>query len=206
MSASQTGTSGFSWRIGRGVLVADAAEHRHRRLGPEWRMAGAHRVQQAPQAELVGAGVDALAPRLLGGHVLRRARDDPALAVARVGGGAGQPEVRDPDPLHAVLEQDVGGLDVAVHQPLRVGRGEARGDLHADPEHLGDRQRPLAVDPLLQRDPRDVLHHEVGNSLPASRRRGWRRRARGRPRPPPSPRGRTASVPTPGTRAGDRGP
>ena len=36
------------------------------------------------------------------------------------------------------LEPDVGRLDVAVDQPLSVGRGQSLGDLAADPQDLGD--------------------------------------------------------------------
>ena len=36
----------------------------------------------------------------------------------------------------AVLQQDVGRLDVAVDQALGVGRRQPAGDLHADAQHL----------------------------------------------------------------------
>ena len=51
----------------------------------------------------------------------------------------------------AVLQQDVGRLDVAVDQPLGVGRRQAGGRLHADAQDLRQLQRPAAVEPLLQR-------------------------------------------------------
>ncbi len=58
------------------------------------------------------------------------------LRQAGVGGGPGQAEVGDLDPLDAVFQQDVGRLDVAVDQPLGVGGGQAGGRLHADAQDL----------------------------------------------------------------------
>ena len=49
----------------------------------------------------------------------------PDLRQAGVVGGAGQAEVGDLDALDAVLQQDVGRLDVAMDQPLRVGGRQA---------------------------------------------------------------------------------
>ena len=70
----------------------------------------------------------------------------PRLRQAGVVGGAGQAEVGELDALHAVLQQDVGRLDVAVDQPLRVRRRQAAGDLEADAQDLLDLQRPAAAD------------------------------------------------------------
>ena len=67
----------------------------------------------------------------------------PLCVIAGVVDRAGQAEIGDRDPLDAVLQQDVGRLDVAMHEPLRVGRGQPGGDLHADAQHLRHRQRPF---------------------------------------------------------------
>ena len=75
-------------------------------------------------------------PACSGRHVLRRAGDDAALRQAGVVDRPGQAEVGDLDALDAVLQQDVGRLDVAVDQPLGVGRRQAGGRLHADAEDL----------------------------------------------------------------------
>ena len=83
IASSQAGTSGLISRSGRGSSSADAAEHGQRRLGPERRMAGAHRVERAAQAEQVGAVVDRLAAGLLRGHVVRRAGHDAAAGQRR---------------------------------------------------------------------------------------------------------------------------
>src|SRR5262249_42102993 len=75
----------------------------------------------------------------------------------------GQAEVGDPDALDAVLQQDVSRLDVAVHQALGVGGGQAGGDLPADAQHLPQRHRPTAVELLLERWSIDELHDQVGD-------------------------------------------
>ena len=43
--------------------------------------------------------------------------------------------------------------------------GQPVGDLPADPQHVRQLQRPGRVEPLLQRSPGDVLHHQVGDGL-----------------------------------------
>ena len=105
--------------------------------------------------------IDRLAAGLLRGHVLRRAGDDAGLRQAGVVRRPRQAEVGDLDPLDAVFQQDVGRLDVAVDQPLGVRGGQAGGRLHADAEDLLQLQRPVAVEPLLERHARDVLHDQV---------------------------------------------
>jgi hypothetical protein len=144
------------------LLVGDAPQHRQRRRRPERRPPDAHRVEHAAQAEEVGAVVGRLPPRLLRRHVLRRAGDDPALRQAGVVHRPRQAEVGEHDPLDAVLQQDVGRLDVAVDDPLGVGGGQAQRRLPADPQHGRDVQRPVPVDALLQRAPGDARHHQVG--------------------------------------------
>ncbi len=78
---------------------------------------------------------------------------------------AGQSEVGDLDPLDAVLQQDVGRLDVAVDQPLGVGRGQGAGGLATDAEDLGQLGDLAPVDQLLDRLAGDVLHDQVGDAL-----------------------------------------
>ena len=134
IAASHAGMSGFTSRTGRWRVVADPPQHAQRGRCPERRTAGAHGVQHGAQAEQVGAVVDRLAPGLLGRHEQGRAGDDAALGQAGVVHRAGQAEVGDLHALDAVLQQDVRRLDVAMDQPLRVGRGQARCGLHADPQ------------------------------------------------------------------------
>jgi hypothetical protein len=79
---------------------------------------------------------------------------------------ARQAEVRDLRPLlRTALDEDVGGLDVAVDEPLLVRGRQPLRDLPADAHDLGHVQRPLAVEPGLERLARDELHDQVRQSL-----------------------------------------
>ena len=62
------------------------------------------------------------------------------------------------------VQQHVLRLDVAVHEPVRVRERERGGDLDAELERALDRQRPLAVDELLEVVAVDVLEDD---ELPA---------------------------------------
>ena len=90
-----------------------------------------HLVQHAAQRVDVGAAVDRPGLDLLGGDVVGRA--DPRARAREAAGGAeplGQPEVGQVDVLVVALaaDQDVGRLDVAVHQAALVRGVERRGD------------------------------------------------------------------------------
>jgi hypothetical protein len=135
IAASQSGMSGLISRIGRGVLRAHVIEDGHR-ITLEGSPPGAQGVERAPQAEQVGAVVERLRPGLLRCHVLRRARQDAFLRQAGVTDCPGQAEVGDLDSLHAVFEQNVGRLNVAMDQTLRMSGGQARCRLPADAEDL----------------------------------------------------------------------
>ena len=82
--------------------------------------------------------IDVLAARLFRRHVRRRAGDDAALRNARVIRSAGESEVGDLDTLHAVFEQHVRRLDIAMHQARRVRCGEPGRDLLTDSKNLFD--------------------------------------------------------------------
>jgi hypothetical protein len=58
------------------------------------------------------------------------------------------------------VEQHVLGLDVAVHQALAVRRLQRPPDLDRVGDGLGDGQRPVAPDAVLQRLALDVLEHD----------------------------------------------
>ena len=109
-----------------------------------------------------------VAPRVLGlpgrdgrGHV-----GDRPLAVAgprvgdRIVGGelVHHPEVAEAR-VPAVVDQHVGGLEVAVEDPLGVGVGERVGDLAGDGERAGRLGRRAAGDRRGQRAGRHVGHH-----------------------------------------------
>jgi hypothetical protein len=123
----------------RRVVLQDGGEGEHRALALERSLAGDHLVQHAAEREDVGGRPHRLAAHLLGRHVSHRAEDGarqgqlgstPAAgggAVDRRAGRDGEAEV---EHLGAVAgaDDDVFGLDVAVHDALGMGGGEAFGD------------------------------------------------------------------------------
>jgi hypothetical protein len=144
-----------------GRVLADALHHRHHAAGTKRRPPGAERVQDAAQAEQVGAVVHGAAVGLLRRHVIGGASDDAALCQAGVLHRAGQAEVSDLDAPAALGQQDVGRLDVAVDQPLFVGGVQTGGDLQADAQHLPDRRRPVPFEMAFERGTVDELHDQV---------------------------------------------
>ncbi len=131
-------------------LVADPAQHGHGRRAAERRPSGTHGVEHTAEAEQVRPVVDRFAARLLGGHVLRRAGDDAVLRQLHVVGHPRQAEVGDLDAGQAVLQQQVGRLDVAVDQTLGMRGRQSRRGLQADADDLHRLQRPGAVEPGLE--------------------------------------------------------
>ena len=161
--------------VERGRDLGDEVGRLRRRLGqvrPEARLvavaaerhdAGEREEQQAAERVDVRAGVDALAADLLRRDIVER--PDPVAGLGRAGHAQrvlGQPEVGQID---VVLggQEDIGGLDVAVHQTGRVGLVERRADLGHDP------RRPLRVEVALAPHQAahvvagDVAHRDVGD-------------------------------------------
>src|SRR5438094_306789 len=98
---------------------------------------------------------------LLGRHVMRRADDHPGRGEPR----GGLERLRDPEVRehHAtvVVEHDVGGLHVAVHHTALVRVSQGAGRFPENALDLGDGQRLLLLEQILERGTRDVFHHEV---------------------------------------------
>ena len=125
-------------RQGRILLDVLAAE-----LEPvaasERSVASRHLVERDAQRIDIGAMIDALAPGLLGRHVLRCANVDGGPGRGRVAvGGLGYSEIGD-DGVAVAIEEDVVGLQVAVDDPafVRVGELERGGHVHPDfDDHL----------------------------------------------------------------------
>ncbi len=115
-------------------------------------------VQRDREGELIGARVDRPSGQLLGRHVHRRAGRTGARPGA---GGAGHTEVDDADASGRVLDDNVVRLEVAVHQPGGVGRGEALAGLHEGGEHVAPRSRRVGAQPLVEVGAGDVLHGQV---------------------------------------------
>jgi DNA-binding transcriptional ArsR family regulator len=131
-----------------GLRLAPAASERGHGEGPA-------------QREHVGSAVDRGAGDLLG-----RGERRGTVGRALDPGEARDPEVGDPDGAEGV-EEEVGGLDVPVHEPgtavdgQRVQVGEAGAHLHAEVEHRGGRER-RALQPGGER----VAAHEVHRDVP----------------------------------------
>ena len=123
-------------------------------------------VQRAPQRIDVGAMVGrSSVQRLFRSHVLGGSHDRAGGCQFRVGrypAFAGHPREPHVQNLHHTLrvEQEIGRLDVAMHDPDPMGISQAACRLQHAVHGQLDRQRPLFLDPLRQVAPVDVLHDQ----------------------------------------------
>ena len=115
----------------RGFAAADLIQQLGRGVAVERRPERQQLVQRGPQAVDVGPPVDDPRARLLGTHVPRRAQQAVVMGQAGIGEPAGQAEVRHPD-RSLLVDQQVGGLDVAMDHAMMVGVRERLGRLEAD--------------------------------------------------------------------------
>ena len=137
-------------------------------VSAEWVVAGQHLVGDHAQRPDVPRGTHHVAGGLLRRHVFERADQHPGVgpfrAIVRPPGAKrlGQPEVEHlgEDAVVVRLKEDVLGLQVAVHQSLRVGGADRRAHAAEDVEHLGAVQRRPWRQPLPQRLPFEQLHDQ----------------------------------------------
>nr|ART38290.1 F383 [uncultured bacterium] len=132
------------------------------------RRTSAHQlVEDAAQRVQVGAGVDlGRAGALLGRHVRRGPEHALGLAGAGVERQLGDAEVEHLDPLaahHVRIPDDeqVGGLEVAMHDAALVGGADGAGGLAHEQDGAVERQRP-GLDPVLEVVAAQLLHQQVG--------------------------------------------
>jgi hypothetical protein len=59
------------------------------------------------------------------------------------------------------VQQDVAGLDVAMHEALGMGGGQAGRNLASDADDFVNRQRSAAIDFVLQRAAGHVLQRQI---------------------------------------------
>ena len=145
------------------LLVGDLVEDRHEVVGVEGPPPGRELEEHAADAEQVAAPVHLRALHLLGGHVVRGSHDVPGAGHGG-GGQARHPEVHD---LHrpVFLDEDVGGLDVAVDDAGLVGVGEPGQHLH-DHRHLPlDGHRRGLAHRLLEVLALQELHRDEGRAV-----------------------------------------
>src|SRR5207244_1218 len=112
-----------------------------------------HLVEHAGEAVQVAATIHSLTPhRLLRTHVAWRTDGYPGFRQLAAGGGRDRP--RDPEIAHhrvASFEQNVLGLDIAVHHPVSVSVAQRLGYVPRDRQCLLRRELPLALQAVPQR-------------------------------------------------------
>ena len=131
------------------------------RVAAERQLPGDHPVPDDAHRVLIRPAVHLLALGLLRGHVVRRADDHPgAREGARRLEGLGNPEIGEH---HAavVVEHDVRGLHVAVHDAALVRVAQRARRLPQHPLDVVGGEWLLLLEHVLQRCAGDVLHHEV---------------------------------------------
>ena len=137
------------------LLGHHARDDRLRARPGERRLAGEHLVQHRAERVDVAARVDrALAHRLLGAHVLRRAEREARLrhALRRRRCCTRERDAEVGDERVPVLQQDVLRLDVAMDDAVPVRVVERVGDLARDARRASSiGQLPLALEPRAQR-------------------------------------------------------
>ena len=168
--AQRSGRAGVHLHDRRGLLADDRRQGLGRRSSLERAFARRHLVEDRAEGELVGPEVERTPARLLGRHVADRSHHHPG--ARRVGGrllhrqlvGLGRDELRQAEVQDlgvAVLgDHDVLGLQVPVHDPGGVGRGETVADLHGEVEHLLRRHRARGGQ-VLERRTLDQFHGDV---------------------------------------------
>ena len=148
---------------------------------PEDLLAGETLEEDTAQSEEVGALIEWLTADLLRTHVARCAHGEPGARVKHVrlrvgddhvdvprrsvrvhrdseGGGLREAEVEDLGGSLGV-DQDIGGLEVAMDDLAPVSRDERRGDLPGDAQRIVDIQRTVRQ-PIGETSSLDVLEHE----------------------------------------------
>jgi hypothetical protein len=107
---------------------------------------------------------------LLGAHVAHRPDGRTDLRQPRIIDDPGRPGVAEVgDQGASTAQQDVGRLDVAVHDPLLVGGLNRLGHIGGDSDSVGDGKGALAVQSLPQRLPLHEGHHVVEHPIGLSR-------------------------------------
>jgi hypothetical protein len=146
--------------LGEDRLLARAGERR---------LAGQHLVEHAAQGVDVRARIDgALADRLLGAHVVRRAQREAGLGqpvVTRFVRRERPGDAEVGDQRMAAGQEDVLRLDVSVDHPMLVGVVQPVGHLTRDADGIGHRQLALARQPAPQRFAIHERHGEPELSL-----------------------------------------
>ena len=161
MSDNSAGTAGHSACGGCRVVQEHGLADPLQRVTLEGLAAGEQFVQHRAQRVQVGACVDAAGLQLLRRLVVRRAGDH---AFQRRQRGMVR-HARDAEVQHLGLvaprQEDVGRLDVAMHDATRMRVGQRIGDTAHQQCGLGRARAPSAVQRLAQVAPAQPLHRDV---------------------------------------------
>jgi hypothetical protein len=144
----------------RRLVVEVRVHRRHLGVAHVGRASGEAVEEHAAERVDVGARIGAVAADDLGRAVVERADEHAGLREPLGRRGVlGQAEVGEVDVLVlAGRDQDVGRLDVAVHEPERMRRREAGRDLRHDPHGVGGVERALGGDERPEVRALDVAH------------------------------------------------
>ena len=128
------------------LLVGDG----HGGVAAEGRTPDHELVEHAAQGVDVGAGVDGVAPGLLGGEVGGGAHHRADLGEVVVGGGGDGPGDAEVGHLHeaVLVDEDVARLHVAVDHAVAVGEAQGGGHVGADVGGPVGVERPVGAEDL----------------------------------------------------------
>ena len=147
---------------GRRLLVHDLVEDGGGGLRIEGLAPGEKLVEHAARREHVGTAVHLVSECLLGRHVVGGAEHHVGLGQVR----PTQPGQAEVDDLHlAVLDVNVRGLEVAMHDPLAVGEGQSGRDLLHRVDLLTEGRELARVDHVAQVLAFEQLHGHVDEAL-----------------------------------------
>ena len=149
------------------LRAADLFQHEKRAIRIERQMAGRHLIEHDADREEIAALVRLSAVRLFGREKMQRSEELAArrcerwLLLRRADLTRQKLRETEVENLHEPgrLDDDVGGLEVAMDDAGRVRGGDARGDLPGDAEELA-RIELTAPQPLRERLSLAVLHHD----------------------------------------------
>ena len=146
-----------------GLLVDDFVEQSLGIEAPKGRLPADHFIEHAAQRPDVGAVVDLHTLGLLGAHVGGGSERRVQFGELRARGEQRQPEVHDGD-VALVVDDGIGGFDVAMNDVFFVGRFQAARDLASDIERLGDGNR-ARFDSLVKALAFDKGEHHEGSPI-----------------------------------------